>query len=61
MLRTGETLYDVAQIYGIRLKSLSKLNHVRYSDKIANGERIYLVEAAPVRPRLQGERPPARA
>ncbi len=60
VLRTGETLYDVAQVYGIKLKSLSKLNHVSYSDKIASGERIYLVESAPVRPRFQGERPPTK-
>ena len=60
VLRTGETLYDIAQLYGIRLKSLCKLNHVQYDDKVASGERVYLVESAPVRPRIQGERPPAR-
>ena len=60
VLRTGETIYDVAQLYGIRLKSICKLNHVKYSDKVASGERIYLVEAAPVRPRLQGERLPTK-
>ena len=57
VLRTGETIYDVAQLYGIRLKSICKLNHVRYNDNVASGERIYLVESAPVRPRLQGQKP----
>jgi LysM repeat protein len=56
VLGTGETIYDVAQLYGIKLKALCKLNHVNYNDQVASGERIYLVESAPVRPRLQGEK-----
>lgn len=59
-MRPDETLYDVAQLYGIRLKSLCKLNHVNYNDKVAVGERLYLIYMAPVAPRLQGQRPPSK-
>jgi LysM repeat protein len=55
-LRNGETMYDISQLYAIRLKTLLKLNKVGVNEQIADGERIYLAEEAPVRPRLMGER-----
>ncbi len=37
---SGETLYDVAQLYGIRLAQLTKLNRMRASDRLAEGQKI---------------------
>lgn len=55
-LRNNETMYDISQLYAIRLKTLLKLNKLEVNEQIANGERVYLAEEAPVRPRLAGER-----
>ena len=54
-LRNGETMYDISQLYGIRLKTLLKLNKVGINEQIADGERVYLAEETPVKPRLAGE------
>ena len=56
-MNAGETMYDISQLYGVKLKVLLKFNHVNLNDKIASGERVYLREDAPIRPRLVGERP----
>lgn len=60
ILNKNETLYDVAQMYGIKLKSLCELNRVNYSDKIATGEEIQLIYAATIPPRLENEKPRIR-
>lgn len=36
----GESMYDVAQKYGIRLKSLYKMNHLDYDHQIKVGEKL---------------------
>jgi hypothetical protein len=36
----GESMYSIAQMYGIRLKSLYKLNHLDYDHQIQVGERL---------------------
>ena len=59
VIRPEETVYDVAQLYGIKLKAICKLNHLEYDDKVAVGERINLVDPAVVRPRLEDETAPA--
>ena len=38
----GETLYSISQTYGIRLKSLAKLNGLKQNAKVAKGDRIKL-------------------
>ena len=37
-----ENLYSLSQSYGIRLKSLAKLNHLRINDEVRKGEIIRL-------------------
>jgi len=57
ILNKDETLYDVSQMYGIQIKALCELNRVNYSDKIAEGEKINLIYAVTVPPRLEHEAP----
>ena len=40
VVRSGESMYDIAQRYGIRLKSLYKMNHFEPTHQIRVGERI---------------------
>lgn len=40
--KRGETMHFVAQTYGIRLDQLSKLNRIRTSDPLADGQTIKL-------------------
>ena len=37
-----ENLYSLSQSYGIRLKSLAKLNHLRMNEDVKKGETIRL-------------------
>lgn len=43
MVRPGDSMYSIAQMYGIRLKSLYKMNHLEPDHQIRVGEllRIY--------------------
>ncbi|MDY0199243.1 MAG: glucosaminidase domain-containing protein [Tenuifilaceae bacterium] len=38
----GETMYDIAQMYGVRLKWLYRRNRIEQGDEPAAGEKIYL-------------------
>jgi LysM repeat protein len=40
--KAGETLYDIAQEYGVKLKKLCKFNGVKKNYKVEAGERIWL-------------------
>ena len=40
--KRGETMHYLAQTYGIRLDQLSKLNRIRTSDPLADGQIIKL-------------------
>ncbi len=40
IVRAGESLYDIAQMYGIRLKSLYKMNNFSPDHQIYVGEAI---------------------
>lgn len=42
VVRRGETLRSIAQWYGIRLRSLAKMNKVRPADRLAEGQTIRL-------------------
>jgi len=55
IVQKGEGLYDIAQTEGIRLKSLLDLNFLQLQLLPAAGEKLYLHEKAPARPRLAGE------
>ncbi len=39
-VRHGETLYEISQAYGIRLRSLAKLNHLRLDVKLVDGQTL---------------------
>ncbi|MBQ3260474.1 MAG: glucosaminidase domain-containing protein [Alistipes sp.] len=39
-VRHGESLYDISQAYGIRLRSLAKLNRLSLDAKLANGQSL---------------------
>jgi LysM repeat protein len=54
----GESLYGIAQAEGIRLESLLHYNYLTANATVQAGERLYLREKAPSRPRLAGERVP---
>ena len=41
-VQAGETLYQISQLYGIRLKSLSKINSMRSNAELAEGRTIRL-------------------
>jgi LysM repeat protein len=56
-VQPGETLYDICQAEGIRLESLINYNHLQDQPDPAVGEKLYLQEKAPARPKLAGEVP----
>lgn len=51
---SGETSFDIAQLYAIRLNNLLELNHLDKGMEPAPGERIYLRSKAPAQPKLLG-------
>ena len=51
---SGETSFDIAQLYAIRLNNLLELNHLEKGMEPAPGERIYLRSKAPAQPKLLG-------
>lgn len=55
IVQKGESLYDIAQKEGIRLKNLLDLNFLQLQLLPASGEKLYLHEKAPGRPRLVNE------
>ena len=52
----GETLYDIAQIQGIRLESLLQYNYITPGVQVEVGEKLYLHAPAPNMPRLAAEK-----
>ena len=55
IVKTGETLYDIAQEEAIRMESLLEYNQLQNSMKPAVGQQLYLQTKAPVRPGLAKE------
>ncbi len=41
-VKQGETLYQISQMYGVRLKSLVKFNYINSNTPLEEGEKIYL-------------------
>ncbi len=39
-VRNNETLYEISQVYGIRLRSLARLNKLKPDAKLSNGEIV---------------------
>lgn len=40
VVKAGESMYSIAQMYGIRLKSLYKMNHMSPDDSIVAGQQL---------------------
>lgn len=54
-IQQGEKLYGIAQSQGIRLKYLLEYNHLQHHSVPAIGEKLFLHEIAPERPRLENQ------
>lgn len=52
LVAAGETLYDIAQMQGIRLDALMQLNFLTVGQQPAEGEQLYLQSPAPAAPKL---------
>lgn len=52
IVRSGETLYDIAQQEGIRMEALLGYNELQQHMRPAEGQRLFLQKKAPVRPDL---------
>jgi LysM repeat protein len=52
IIRRGETLHDVSQMYAIKLKSLRKLNQLKEGQEPEIGEELNLVEKRPQPPKV---------
>ncbi len=52
-----ETMYEIAQAYGIKLSTLEKRNLMKHGEEPAVGEWIYLYGSANKKPRLRDEKP----
>jgi LysM repeat protein len=46
-VKEGETLYSIAQFYGVKVKSLMKKNYLSASEKLRPGDIIYLRKTKP--------------
>ncbi|WP_315820647.1 glucosaminidase domain-containing protein [Paraflavitalea speifideaquila] len=55
IMQSGETLYGICQLEGVRFESLLDHNHLQEQDIPAAGEALYLQGKAPARPRLASE------
>lgn len=40
VVKAGESMYSIAQLYGIRVKNLYKMNHMSYDDSIVVGQQL---------------------
>ena len=47
-MKPGDTLYLIAQMYGVKLKSLVKFNYIDSNTPLIEGEKIYLRSKAGV-------------
>lgn len=52
IVNVAETMYDIAQVEGLRLENLLKYNGLLANQRPAIGEKIYLQSEAPVRPKV---------
>jgi LysM repeat protein len=55
-VKTGETLYSIAQSEGIRLESLLEYNHLTIDKPVLKGIILYLQEKAPQKENISGDK-----
>ncbi len=56
-VRKGETMYEISQLYGIRLKDLYKRNKIPYGREVLAGESIKIKGKSKKSPRLRINQP----
>ena len=56
-VKDGETIWEIAQKYGINLESLLKRNWLKQGDEPLKGERIQLKGKAPYAPKISKTKP----
>ena len=47
-VKAGDTLYEISQMYGVRIKNLKKYNYMGEKSEPVEGEKIYLRNNAPL-------------
>ena len=47
-VKAGESLYDISQQYGVRLKNICRNNYLAADSELTEGEKIYLRKKAPL-------------
>ena len=52
VVRTGESIYDISQVEGVRMEDMLEMNQLAPGLEPAAGEHIYLQGSAPSKPRL---------
>lgn len=52
-LRHGETLHDIAQLYGVKLKKILRFNRLKPGEKPIPNEVLYLRAYAPAKPTIE--------
>lgn len=53
VVQASENMYKIAQLYGVKLKTLYKKNLMREGQEAATDQRVYLKNTAPRRPTLR--------
>lgn len=48
IVKEGETLYDISQLYGVKLKKLYKKNNLAEGNDVKTGDKIWLRKRKPV-------------
>jgi LysM repeat protein len=54
-IEADETIYEIAQYYGIRMTAILQRNLLKEGEEPARGEIVLLAEKAPARPRLRAK------
>ena len=57
IVKEGENLHDVSQMYGIKLKHLYKKNKISEGDEVETGTKLYLQKKRDEKPNLKKETP----
>jgi LysM repeat protein len=60
-VKDGEGMYYIAQLHGIRLKSLYKMNRMKPDEEPAPGEKLSLREKREAPPKLSSQKPTIKA
>ncbi len=59
LVESDETMWEIAQLYGVQLEVLLARNHLEANEEPRNGETILLRSQAPYPPKIKREKPTA--